>query len=210
MASLSASIVPSRAPVRPRRSSDERRRELVEAALRVMARDGVAAATTRAVTAEAGMTQSRFHYCFRSKAELLHEVVETMVRNQVTSVLDAVRAGVGGDVRSGLHTALQAYCQHLVDHPEQHLLSYELTQYALRTPGLEQLAAQQYQAYLAGAAEVLDALGSADPVLARMVIAILDGVTLQWLVDRDRTTAAGVLEAFADQLAPSFADRIAG
>jgi len=46
-------------------------------------------------------------------------------------------------------------------------------------------------------AEVLDALASADPVLARMVIAILDGVTLQWLVERDRTTAAGVLEAFA-------------
>jgi len=168
-----------------------------------MSRDGVAAASTRAITAEAGMAQSRFHYCFRSKAELLREVVETMVRNQVVSVLDAVRAGAGGDVRDRLHTALQAYCQHLVDHPERHLLSYELTQYALRTPELAELAGQQYQAYLDGAAEVLEALGAPTPILSRMVIALLDGVTLQWLVDRDRTTAAAVLEAFADQLASS-------
>ena len=197
-------------PTRPRLSSDDRRRELVEAALRVMARDGVAAATTRAITTEAGMTQSRFHYCFRSKAELLHEVVETMVRNQVTSVLGAVRVGIGHDVRTNLHTALEAYCQHLVDNPDRHRLSYELTQYALRTPGLERLAAEQYQAYLAGAAEVLGALGATDPVLPRMVIAILDGITLQWLVDRDRATAAATLEAFADQVAPMLTSRLAG
>ena len=181
--------MPSR-PVPVRRPSDERRRDLVEAALRVMARDGVAAASTRAITAEAGMAQSRFHYCFRSKAELLREVVETMVRNQVTSVL-----GAGGDVR----TALRAYAQHLVDHPEQHLLSYELTQYALRTPGLAPLAAQQYQAYLEGAAEVLAALGIDDPSAPRLVVALLDGVTLQWLVDRDVEAAVAVLERFAEQ-----------
>lgn len=181
--------MPSR-PVPARRPSDERRRDLVEAALRVMARDGVAAASTRAITAEAGMAQSRFHYCFRSKAELLREVVETMVRNQVTSVL-----GAGGDVR----TALRAYAQHLVDHPEQHLLSYELTQYALRTPGLAPLAAQQYQAYLEGAAEVLAALGIDDPSGPRLVVALLDGVTLQWLVDRDVEAAVAVLERFAEQ-----------
>ena len=192
--------MPSR-PVPVRRPSDERRRELVEAALRVMSRDGVAAASTRAIAAEAGMAQSRFHYCFRSKAELLREVVETMVRNQVTSVL-----GASGDVR----TALRAYARHLVDHPEQHLLSYELTQYALRTPGLASLAAQQYQAYLDGAAEVLTTLGIDDPSAPRLVVALLDGVTLQWLVDRDVEAAVAVLERFADQFAPPMRRRRAG
>jgi AcrR family transcriptional regulator len=206
MASPSTSIVRAR----PRRSSDDRRRDLVEAAVRVMSRDGVAAATTRAITAEAGMAQSRFHYCFRSKAELLREVVETMVRTQVVTVLDAVRADAGGNVRDRLHAALQAYCQHLADNPERHQLSYELTQYALRTPELAELPAQQYQAYLDGAAEVLESVTDW-PVpmdtVARMVIALLDGVTLQWLVNRDRATAAAVLEAFADQLAATLLAR---
>jgi AcrR family transcriptional regulator len=184
-----------------RRPSDERRRELVEAALRVMCRDGVAAASTRAITAEAGMAQSRFHYCFRSKSELLREVVETMVRNQVSSVL-----GAGNDVA----TALRAYAQHLVDHPEQHRLSYELTQYALRTPGLAPLAARQYQAYLDGVAEVLAALGIADPSGPRLVVALLDGVTLQWLVDRDIGAVLAVLERFADQYASPMRPRRAG
>ncbi|HEY7050381.1 MAG TPA: TetR family transcriptional regulator [Jatrophihabitantaceae bacterium] len=201
--------MPSR-PVPVRRPSDERRRDLVEAALRVMSRDGVAAASTRAITTEAGMAQSRFHYCFRSKAELLREVVETMVRNQVTSALAAVRGAPAVGPGASASTALRAYAQHLVDHPEQHLLSYELTQYALRTPGLAQLAAQQYEAYLDGAAEVLAALGITDPSAPRLVVALLDGVTLQWLVDRDVEAAVAVLERFADLFAPPMRPRRAG
>lgn len=178
-------------PTPARRSSDDRRRELVEAALRVMARDGVAAATTRAITAEAGMSQSRFHYCFRPKAELLHEVVATMVRNQLDSVLGAVRSG--GDVGS----ALRAYCRHLTENPERHQLSYELTQYALRTPGLAELAAQQYRTYLDATAEVLAVVRARVP--ARLVVAVLEGITLQWLVDRDDAAALDTLYTFAEQ-----------
>jgi AcrR family transcriptional regulator len=193
-----------------RRPSDERRRDLVEAALRVMSRDGVAAASTRAICAEAGMAQSRFHYCFRSKAELLREVVETMVRTQISSVLTAVRGAPTVGLGASASTALRAYAQHLLDHPEQHLLSYELTQYALRTPGLAPLAAEQYQAYLDGAAEVLAALGITDPAAPRLVVALLDGVTLQWLADRDLDAAIAVLERFADEFARPRLSRRAG
>ena len=45
--------------------ADERRQQLVEAAIRVMARDSVAQATTRAIVGEAGMPLGVFHYCFR-------------------------------------------------------------------------------------------------------------------------------------------------
>ncbi|MFB7756763.1 TetR/AcrR family transcriptional regulator, partial [Streptomyces sp. NPDC056121] len=54
-----------------RMPSAQRRRQLVEAAIRVMARDGVAKTTTRSVVAEAGVSLSVFHYCFDSKQELL-------------------------------------------------------------------------------------------------------------------------------------------
>lgn len=40
----------------------QRRELLLAAAWRVMIKDGVAAATTRAICAEAGMPQSSFHY----------------------------------------------------------------------------------------------------------------------------------------------------
>ena len=45
----------------------DRRTALVQAALRVVARDGVAAATTRRIVAEAGMPLASFHYVFASR-----------------------------------------------------------------------------------------------------------------------------------------------
>ena len=59
-------------------SADVRRERLVEAAIRVMVRDGVAKATTRSIVAEADMPLGAFHYCFRSKEELLENVIEAI------------------------------------------------------------------------------------------------------------------------------------
>ena len=42
-----------------------------DTALTVIARDGVHAATTRAIVAEAGMALASFHYAFRSRDELI-------------------------------------------------------------------------------------------------------------------------------------------
>lgn len=49
----------------------QRRAALIEAALRVIARDGLAAATTRAIAAEAGMSLASLHYAFTSRDELI-------------------------------------------------------------------------------------------------------------------------------------------
>lgn len=59
-----------------RMAVDERRRQLTDAAFRVIARDGITAASTRTICAEAGMPQASFHYCFDSKRDLLEELVQ--------------------------------------------------------------------------------------------------------------------------------------
>ncbi|WP_163569093.1 hypothetical protein [Fodinicola feengrottensis] len=47
-------------------------------------------------------------------------------------------------------------------------------------------------------------------VLARMLVTLLDGLTLNWLVDRDSAQALAVLDASADQFAAlSRANRLA-
>src|SRR3954466_12012367 len=48
----------------------ERREQLIEAALAVASRDGIDAATVRAIAAEAGVSLGVVHYCFRDKDEL--------------------------------------------------------------------------------------------------------------------------------------------
>jgi AcrR family transcriptional regulator len=71
-------VASERAP--RKRTADGRRAELVEAAGRVVARDGVAAATTRRIAEEAGLPHGLVHYWFASKDELLEEVIMTLLR----------------------------------------------------------------------------------------------------------------------------------
>jgi len=191
----------------PRIPADERRRELADAALRVMARDGVAATTTRAIVAEAGMSLSAFHYCFRSKNELLGGLTDAVVAKASAAALATLRPGT--DVRRALRKGLRAYWALVEAAPAEHQVTYELTQYATRTAGLEELPRQQYEAYFAGASEVLETLADAAgvrwaipvPTLARMLVTMLDGLTLNWLADRNSAQALALLDGFADQVA---------
>ena len=76
----------------PRIAVDERRELLVEAAIRVMVRDGVAKATTRSIVAEAGMALAAFHYSFRSKQELLENVIETITAHTLDLAVEVLGA----------------------------------------------------------------------------------------------------------------------
>jgi AcrR family transcriptional regulator len=191
----------------PRIPAEQRRRALAEAALRVMARDGVAAATTRAIVAEADMSLSAFHYCFRSKNELLAGLVDALVEREMAAALATLRPGA--DVNRALRKGLRAYWSLVEAAPEEHQVTYELTQYATRKAGLTDLPRRQYESYFEGANAVLRALADTAgvrwslpvPVLARMLVTVLDGLTLGWLADRNSAQALAVLDRFAEQIA---------
>jgi AcrR family transcriptional regulator len=59
---------------------EQRRMELAEAALRVVLRDGIAAATVRAVAAEAGWSSGSMRYYFATQGELRAFMAEATVR----------------------------------------------------------------------------------------------------------------------------------
>src|SRR6187402_1088899 len=99
----------------PRIPSSDRRALLVEAAIRVIARHGVAGATTRAIVAEAGMSLASFHYAFRSHAEMMRELVAFVVGAEVESVFKSLR--LGRDIRAALRAGLQAYLDYVIADP---------------------------------------------------------------------------------------------
>ncbi|AMW11825.1 transcriptional regulator [Streptomyces qaidamensis] len=180
--------------------SAERRRQLTEAAIRVMARDGVPRTTTRSIAAEAGVSLSVFHYCFDSKQQLVESVITTITGHYVTVVKEAIRprATLEETVRAGF----QAYWDHVRAHPDEHMLTYELTQYALRSPGFEHLARRQYELYAEAYTELIDQLRGTMglrlrvpvPVLARYLAAMTDGLTLNYLVLGDDTAWTAILD----------------
>jgi AcrR family transcriptional regulator len=180
--------------------SAERRRQLTEAAISAMARDGVSKTTTRSIAAEAGVSLSVVHYCFDSKQELIESVITTITGHYVTVVKEALRprATLEETVRAGF----QAYWDHVRAHPDEHMLTYELTQYALRQPGFGHLARRQYELYAEAYLELIGQLRRTmgldlrvpAPVLARYLAAMTDGLTLNYLVLGDDTAWTGILD----------------
>jgi TetR/AcrR family transcriptional regulator, regulator of biofilm formation and stress response len=170
----------------------ERRQALVEAAARVIAREGVAAASTRAITAEAGMSLASFHYVFPSRDALLAEVIERALEREI-----AAQEGLSGTHRSleeRVHAGFEASLRLLASAPGDELGMFELMQHALRTPGLEQLAYRQYERYWDVAERFVETTGVAwdrpPREIARVIVALNDGIALAWLATRDEQAAS--------------------
>src|SRR3954465_1950399 len=93
----------------------QRRELLIAAALRVLARDGLAAATTRAIVAEAGMSLASFHYAFASRDELLRELVRGVVGRGFGAPGGGMTADAG--LAGCLRQAAAGYLEHLQRDP---------------------------------------------------------------------------------------------
>ncbi|MFC5500935.1 TetR/AcrR family transcriptional regulator [Lysinimonas soli] len=179
----------------------ERRAALARAALAVISRDGVTAATTRAIVAEAGMPLASFHYAYSSRDELLSDVIELVVADQGSATFASLLLDTS-DLRSAVRATFRAYLDVVRADPAREQAMFELTQHALRTPSLAALPRRQYESYRGLIGQLL-AAGAAGhnaqwdiPVdeLAAFVLVITDGITLSWLADRDDAAAERLLE----------------
>ncbi|MBT0567192.1 TetR/AcrR family transcriptional regulator [Williamsia sp. CHRR-6] len=176
-------------PRRNRKKSSEGTRQLlIEAALRVLSRDGTQAATTRRIAEEAGVQQGQVHYWFADKDELLEEAVKAILA-EINEATEGVRSS-GGTVAQTLRAALQSV---VTDDPIRQLAAYDITVYALRSPKLRDLATRQYRLYLQEAqrqlqpfaAEIEATVPGGLPALAALASATFDGIVLHWLADPD-------------------------
>ncbi|PXA68094.1 TetR/AcrR family transcriptional regulator [Cryobacterium arcticum] len=197
-----------------RMTAADRRSALVLAALRVVADRGVAQATTRAIVAEAGMSLASFHYAFASRDELMTELIRHVMRAETTAILPDPAEELDGPtgpaaLRVLLRHGLGRYAEHLRQDPLREKAMLELTQYALRSAEMQPLAREQYEGYHALAALALTSAAEQSgsvwlrPVdeVARLLIALTDGLTIAWLVDRDDPATEALLDTIADAVA---------
>lgn len=204
-----------------RLSVGERRQILVEAAIRVVARDGVAAATTRAIVAEAGVSLASLHYAFASLDDLLSTAIEEVTERERLAAAQSLGPAlpeVGGIAdpleRLGvvLEGGLVAFVDQVSANPEWEQALVELALFAGRT-GQHEARARQYEVYLRAAEDLLTAAAAAAGVrwtvplrdAAGVVVMATDGLTLGWLATRDDQAAlrtahltAGLLVGLAE------------
>jgi AcrR family transcriptional regulator len=174
-----------------------RSRQIVAAARAVITRDGVAGTTVRAVAQEAGIPLGTLQYVFPAKHQLLRAVIEDLVEELADNLMSSVPPGC--DVEYAIGHGIRTFWNDLVigDAEGVQLTQYELTTYALRTAGLEELARWQYERYTDVVAGWLQR--AATPVdarrLARLVVAGIDGLILQYVVNPDPDRGREDIEA---------------
>ncbi|MGK8521924.1 TetR/AcrR family transcriptional regulator [Nocardia asteroides] len=198
-------------------SVEERRAHLIEAAIGLAEKKGVAGVTTRDVAQAAGVSLGVVHYCFENKDALMTELVKALAMELRDSV-DANET-VWQDVGSGkealqklIRAGLELMWLNIEATPERQLLTYETTTYALRegeqTPAKLAIAREQYNFNDSTVANILeharDATGTSWSVpvqtLSRFTLNVIDGVVLRWLVDNDSESVRGQLDLLSEML----------
>lgn len=187
-------VSPPTTEPRDRRSVNERREQLVDATIEVLAEEGLARATTRRITDQAGLALGAFHYAFRSKDELLEAVIER-VSSEVEDVLSDTVNGEVQDVNEAVGQVVAGFWEFITEYPRLQLAAYELTLHAVREPALRELAVKQYDRYTAAVATAIDRSidapsGQQLDDLARSVVATIDGLVLHSFVDDEGEKAA--------------------
>lgn len=162
-----------------------RRRQFVDAAITVISREGVARATTRRIAEVAQLPTASLHYCFATKEDLFHAVYEAITAAGFAEVGVLIQQEVG--LYQGVADITRSFAKWAQSSRDMQLATFELTMWSLRSSDSQHLARRVYRRYLDGCTQLLREVRTGAELdvdietLARMLIGIMDGLTLQWL-----------------------------
>ncbi|NUL43966.1 TetR/AcrR family transcriptional regulator [Cellulosimicrobium funkei] len=178
--------------------AEQRRGEFIEAAARVIAREGVERATTRRIAEEAGAPLAALHYCFRSKDELL-QAVQGYVSRDFASRLPPLPPE-----SRGLNAVISAHAhrvwERIAAHPEEQVATFELLLRRYRqsrdeTDEQAQANLEMYQAwidstssiYAKAAQEAGEPIPSNLRLVTQLFIAGIDGLSMLYVASPETT-----------------------
>lgn len=192
-------------------SIEDRSHQFVEAAARVIAREGIAAATTRRIAAEADAPLAALHYCFRSKDDLLDEVYNFLSRDYARE-LAPMNSGL--QLEESVRTHATRIWHRMLNTPHEQVTTFELLlrRNRLKTQDEIERAAvinrSMYQGWVDSTVAIFTdgarVSGVQDPqdldIVARSFIANIDGISLQHLADPNEERAWKLLEILIDSI----------
>ncbi|MEU7060672.1 TetR family transcriptional regulator [Streptomyces sp. NPDC046197] len=158
------------------------RQRIIDAVLRIIGEDGVAAVTNRRIAKEAGLSLGSVTYHFATQHELLRESLLHFVREETrhfTRLADQC-TNDGMDIQAAASLAGQVACGAAYD--SAHIAPFELYVQAGRDDRLRNAASEAFDAYDRLAAQILTSLGIPDAErLAATTVAVVMGLQLRRL-----------------------------
>ncbi|MFD8755719.1 TetR/AcrR family transcriptional regulator [Kitasatospora sp. NPDC059577] len=139
--------------------ASERRPQLIQAAIDLMAREGIAAGSTRAIAAELGVAQATVHYTFGTKKDLYRAVVEQLTAEFIGHVRDAYPGE--GSFAEQVRTLVHALWESSTGPDGRCVLLTEFSALAMRDPDLQEIMRALQQETEGTATEMITALADA-------------------------------------------------
>jgi len=185
-------------------SLQDKRQSLQQALLRVIAREGIEQATVRNIAAEANINPAAISYAFAGKDELmmsLHLALQADVHEVVTKAIQTCTS-----IEEAISKMAKAYFDHTVRDPDRQRAHLELTLAALARADSKEIARMQYEGYIKQLVDALMGLNaniisrSEITTIARMALAMMDGVIVQYLSTRNQSACKKTLALGVDLL----------
>ncbi len=190
----------------PRMTVDERRERIVDAAVEILAAEGLGELTTRRIADQANAPLGSLHYCFKNKAELV-EQVETRGAELVRVAFEDVdpRRGVEATIRDSV-AALWRWFQ---ENMGLQMALYELAMRRIRLGGDPDVVYAMWQPFGRDLLEekvtaALDLepveLGITVEEMTRFILHRFDGLAFEFAASRDQAACQRQTELLADAL----------
>jgi AcrR family transcriptional regulator len=186
--------------------SEVRRKQFIDAAVTVIARDGVDGATTRRIAEEADAPLATLHYCFHTKENLLWAVYEELADNVRTAIEERVPQGRSlADIASEL---VDECMRTAIERPDSNRSQLEIWLWAERNDA--EFASRLYGKYIDAWQNLLRTAKnplSEDELetVSRMIVGLVDGLCMQFATHGDETkvlrevkTSTAMLTAYFD------------
>jgi AcrR family transcriptional regulator len=194
--------------------AEQRRAQLLQAALQIAERDGLGAVTVRGVAERAGVSLGVVHYCYTDKEELLREVINAVNAevHQAAKAFLSVDFGSGEQgaegLRRRLYDAIDLIWAVISASPDRQLLTYEIISYSLRIHGVPEvgLARDQQDSNEDIVRIVLERTAESSGMrwevgleaMVKLVMCLVEGIGLRWQIYRDDDDATRLLHHGVD------------
>ena len=202
------SDIPKRGPGRPRTRDKARAlrvddpieslpptaRNLLDAARRILVRDGFTSLSLSAIAAEADESKASIGYHFGNKEGLVVALVDSLVHEANRSIISETHRYPMGEQRL---RALMDGEKRIVDDTDSFVALMEILPHAMRDGSLRSRVADLYADYRATVLDVLSAQDDPSHAelasLATLMIALVDGLSVQHSLDPDRANVAAAI-----------------
>lgn len=167
----------------PSRKGAKRKTEIIDAALRIIGRDGLLEVSMRAVAGEAAVPLGTVTYYFSNKEELIEAAFLRHTQRETARIVAAITR-LGTLTQADLARGLADFViQGLTEYREQLIAEYQFLNASVRHENLQRALTAWLQTLAAHLEERLTAFSSSSPKTdTKLILAVLSGLEIDNLI----------------------------